>query len=249
MYGRVKVYGYLTFGIFVAMAPLRSAEQPDLDPDALSVLKATVGSIASAKTYSFKVLVSRDREATNNQLITYFNYDTVTVSRPDKLRIDIDGEHNDVQFFFNGSKATLFEPEHKLYVSQAAPDSIDGMLQNLEKRGVSFPMSDLLASNPYDALVKGLQTAYVIGRVNIDQKTFTHLVFTEPSADWQLWVEPGDKPVPRALVIIYKKVPGSPRITMDFKDWNLNAEAPADMFEFAKPNDAHEIQFLPTKGK
>ena len=191
--------------------------------------------------------MARDRLATNDQLITYFNVDTVTVSRPNKLRIDVDGEHNHVDLFFDGKQATLFNPEHKLYVSQAAPGTIDSMLTALEKRGVSFPISDLFASDPYDSLVKGLQTAYVIGRVDINQKTFIHLVFTEPSTDWQLWVVPGDKPVPRALSIIYKKEPGSPRITMDFSDWNLNAQPSPDTFEFVKPSDAHQIQFLPQK--
>ncbi len=160
----------------------------------------------------------------------------------------MDGEHHDVQFYFDGKNTTLYEPEGKLYASQPAPSTIDGMLQAIEKRGISLPMSDLLQSDPYDSLVKGLQTAYVIGRVNINKKTFVHLVFTEASADWQLWVEPGDKPVPRAMTIIYKTQPGSPRVTMDFSDWNLNAEAPSETFDFAKPDDAHQIQFFPSKG-
>ena len=73
-------------------------------------------------------------------------------------------------------------------------------------------------------------------------------MFTEPSADWQLWVAPGDKPVPRVMTIIYKTQPGSPRSTMDFSDWNLNAQPDPAMFHFVKSDDAHEIQFLRMKG-
>jgi hypothetical protein len=222
------------------------AVQPDLDPNALAILKQTSQSVTDAKGFSFHVRVSRDRQATNNQLITYFNDEVVTVLRPNKVRIDIDGEHHDVQFLFDGSKATLFDPETKLYVSRPAPANIDEMLKTLEKRGVSFPISDFLQSNPYDSLVGGLQTAYVVGRVNVRNKTFIHLVFTEPSADWQLWVEPGERPVPRAVVIIYKSVPGVPRVALDFTDWNLNAQPQAQTFNFVKPKDAHEVQFLPS---
>jgi hypothetical protein len=224
------------------------ATQPDLDPQALAILKNTAGSLAGAKAFSVHVRVSRDRLATNDQLITYFNEDVVTISRPNKVRIDINGEHHDVQFYFDGSKAVLFNPEEKLYVSHLAPGTIDEMLTALDKRGLDFPMSNLLESDPYDSLVKGLQTAYVVGRVNINNKTFIHLVFTAPSADWQLWVEPGDKPVPRGLVIIYKTEPGTPRITMDFTDWNLDAQPEAQVFEFVKPEDAHQIDFFPSKG-
>jgi hypothetical protein len=203
--------------------------------------------VTAAKAFSVHVRTSRDRQATNNQLVTYFSEEVVTVSRPDKVRIDRDGEHQDTEFYFDGSKATLFDPESKLYVSQSAPNTIDGMLQVLEKKRVSFPISDLLQSDPYDSLVKGLQSAYVIGRVNIHNKTFIHLVFTDASSDWQLWVEPGDKPLARAMQVIYKLEPGSPRVTMDLTDWNLNAQPEAAMFTFVKPTDAHEIQFFPSK--
>jgi hypothetical protein len=113
----------------------RAAEPPDLDPDALSILKATVASITGAKTLSFRVRIARDRQATNNQLVTYFNDDVVTISRPDKLRIDVDGEHNDVQFLYDGKQAVILEPEHKFYVSQPAPSTIDAVIDSLEKQG------------------------------------------------------------------------------------------------------------------
>jgi hypothetical protein len=70
-----------------------SEEQPDLDPEALSILKATVGSLTGAKAFSFRARASRRRQATNNQIVTYFNEDVGTVSRPDEVRIDVDGEH------------------------------------------------------------------------------------------------------------------------------------------------------------
>jgi hypothetical protein len=245
-----QAFHYLFIGLAAALsATVCPAAQPDLDPEALTILKATVGSITGANAFSFRVRVHRDRQATNNQLVTYFNDEVVTVSRPNKVRIDVDGEHHDVQFFFDGKTATLFQPELKLYASHNAPSTIDGMLQVLDKTGVSFPINDLLRSKPYDSLVNGLQSAYVVGRVNIGKKTFVHLVFTEAEADWQLWVEPGDKPVPRGIVIIYKTEPGSPRVGMDFSDWNLNAQAEPAMFEFVKPDDAHEIQFLPVKAE
>jgi hypothetical protein len=232
-----------------ATAPvIGSSAQPDLDPAALDLLKSTLASITGSKAFSFKARIARDRLATNNQIVTYYNDDVITVSRPDKVRIDIDGEHDDVQFFFDAGKATIFDPEKKLYVSHSAPNTIDGMLQTLEKLGVSFPMSDLLQSNPYESLSSGLQTAYVLGRVDIANKTFIHLLFTEAAADWQLWVTPGEKPLPRGLTIVYKSQPGSPRITMDLTDWNLDAQPQQSFFEFVKPDDAHEIQFLPKGG-
>jgi hypothetical protein len=60
------------------------------------------------------------------------------VSRPNKLRIDVDGEHNDVRFVYDGKTATLFNPEHKLYVGRPASSTIDGMLDAIEKQGFLY---------------------------------------------------------------------------------------------------------------
>jgi hypothetical protein len=237
----------LAFSLALAQ-PTFAATQTDLDPGALEILKAATGSVSGASAFSVRVRVARDRLATNNQILTYFNDQKVTVMRPDKMRVDIDGEHHDVQFYFDGKQATLFDPENKLYATQSATvKGIGGMLSSLEKRGVSLPMANLLREDAYEAAADGLLTAYIVGRVKMYGKTFIHLAFTEAGADWQMWIEPGDKPLPRRVEIVYK-VDGSPRIAMDFLDWNLNATPTSDLFEFSKPEGAQEIQFLQEKG-
>jgi hypothetical protein len=35
-----------------------------------------------------------------------------------------------------------------------------------------------------------------------------------------------------------------PRVMMEFSDWNLNPQIPADTFSFKKPADAKQIDFL-----
>ena len=178
-----------------------SADQPktDVDPLALEALKAATDAIRTASTFSFRARVAKERLATNDQKITYFQDISVVVSKPSKMRADIDGEHHDVQFLFDGSEGTLFEPEKKLYATFPAPKNLDLLVDALDKRDIHLPIANFLESDPYKSLSDGLKTGYVIGRVNISGKTFNHLAFTEDGADWQLWVEPVDKPVPRRL--------------------------------------------------
>jgi hypothetical protein len=207
------------FTIAVGIAvPLSNAAATDIDPQALDVLKASIDLVAKAPSFSFRVKVARDRLASNNQILTYFNDDTVTVTRPDKIRMDVDGEHHDVDFYFDGSHATMIEPSTNLYVSLPAPKSIDAMLDDLEKRGVYVPLASVLTSDPYRELSDGLQTAYVIGRVDMYKKEFVQLAFTQDNADWQVWIENSKEPLLRRADIVYKKQPGSPRVTLEFYD-------------------------------
>ena len=221
------------------------ADQPktDVDPLALEVLKAATDSIRAANTFSFRARISKERLATNYQKITYFQDLRVVVSKPNKMRADIDGQHHDVQFLFDGSEGTLFEPEKKLYATFPAPKNLDLLVDALDKRGTHLPIANFLESDPYKSLSDGLKAGYVIGRVNISGKTFNHLAFTEDGADWQLWVEPADKPVPRRLEVIYKKQQGAPRVTVDFMDWNLAADPAGVQFTFTKPDGANKIDF------
>jgi hypothetical protein len=236
------------FWLALAGAAPQSVAQTDLDPSALSLLKSSCQTISSSKAFSFRAIVAKDRLASNGQLVTYFTIDKFLVARPNKLRVDIDGEHHELQFLFDGAEATLFNPEEKLYgQKKTAARSIDDLLAALNSIGITFPTDDVLRTNPYDSLVKNLKTAYVVGRVNLAGHEAIHLVFTETAADWQIWITPGEHPLPRYLSVQYHSQ-GSPRVTVDFSDWNFSPNAADSQFTFQKPSDGHQIKFeQPTK--
>ena len=220
----------------------------NLDPEALAVLKATADSVGNAQSFSFRARIYRDRMGTKNEIVTFFSDNTVTVSRPDKVRIDISGEGHDLQFFFDGSQVTVFEPANNLYASEPAAPTIDGTVASLRKSGITFPVSELLQNNAYASLVDALQKASVVSRQSVNGRSLVHLAFTEPTADWQLWIEDGDTPVPSRVEIIYKKKPGTPRIAVDFSDWNLHAQPSPETFQFVKSGGAQQTDLLPATG-
>ena len=220
----------------------------DLDPEALAVLKATADSVGNAQSFSFRARVHRDRMSAKNEIVTFFSDNTVTVSRPDKVRMDISGEGQDLQFFFDGTQVTIFEPGSNLYASEPAPPTIDGTVASLRKRGITFPVSELLQSNAYASLVDALQKASVVSRQSIYGRSLVHLAFTEASADWQLWIEDGEAPVPSRVEIIYKKKPGMSRVVVDFSEWNLHAQPRPETFQFVKSGGAQQTDLLPATG-
>ena len=80
-----------------------------------------------------------------------------------------------------------------------------------------LPGADLLLSNSYDALVAGVKEAKHIGRGVIDGRECEHLAFRNFDTDWQLWVEVGEKPIPRKLVITSKTLNSAPQYTLRVK--------------------------------
>lgn len=243
------------FGFSLALAGQQSTKKAtqatakDIDPLALQVLKAATDPIRDAKDYSFRALVSREHPGSDGQIITLFNLSDVTVERPDKIHVDFKGHGKDVNLFCNGGQCTLYTPSEKLYTSVTAPNTIDGMLDALQKKDVFIPTQNFLESDPYKSLTDDLTTGYVVGRVMLFDQEVHQLAFTEPGAEWQLWVVGGDHPTVRRLQVIDKTKPDHPRIVVDFLDWNLDAKPAPDLFTFNKPADAKEIQVLKESAK
>jgi len=204
----------------------------DVDPLALQVLKAATDRIHNAKAYSFTAVVSREDLGTNGQVITRFSASQFTVQQPNKLHVDFRGRGQRVQLLYNNGQATLYSPESRLYNSVAGAATIDQVLQNLAKKDIFLPTSNFLESDPYQSLTRDLVQAYVIGRVEVAGETVHQLAFVEPHADWQLWVTGGPEPTIRRLEVINKDISYRPHITVDFGNWNFNANPDPALFNF-----------------
>jgi hypothetical protein len=87
----------------------------------------------------------------------------------------------------------------------------------------------------------------VITAQRIDGVECEHLAFrnadtdTDTDTDWQLWVEVGDKPVPRQMVITSKTLNSAPQYTLRVKGWRTGVEPAPDAFAFTPPAGAQEL--------
>jgi hypothetical protein len=119
---------YIFLGVIMFAVPMaaqtkaaKAESGTDIDPEALKVLKSSTDVIKNAKAFSFRSRTAKDRLASDGQILTYFQESRATLARPDKLRVDITGEHHTVEFFFNPGEATLFDPKQLFYSSLPAP--------------------------------------------------------------------------------------------------------------------------------
>jgi hypothetical protein len=107
--------------------------------------------------------------------------------------------------------------------------------------GVAMPGADLLVSRAYDVLVADVMEAKHIGRGVINGVECEHLAFRNLDTDWQLWVEVGQRPFPRKLVITSKTVNNAPQYTIRIKSWKTDFEPPREAFVFRPPAGAQKL--------
>lgn len=223
----------------LAIAPAGAQAQ---ESDAKAVLKAMSDYVSSQKT--IELTFDSDIEVITPQLekIQFTNSGEVLLSRPDKLRAHRLGGHADVAMVFDGKAVSIYGKHINGYAQFEAPGSVDQLFEALRAgHGVALPGADLLLSNSYDVLVAGVQEAKHIGRGVIDGRQCEHLAFRNFDTDWQLWVEAGEKPIPRKLVITSKTINNAPQYTLRVKDWKTDVKPAPDAFAFTPPAGAEKL--------
>jgi hypothetical protein len=210
--------------------------------DAKSILKAMSDYVSSQKT--IELTFDSDIEVITPQLekIQFTNSGEALLSRPDKLRAHRVGGYADVALYFDGKTVSVFGKHINGYAQFEAPGSVDQLIAALRAgHGVALPGADLLLSNSYDVLVAGVEEAKHIGRGVIDGRECEHLAFRNFDTDWQLWVEVGEKPIPRKLVITSKTLNNAPQYTLRVKDFKTGVKPAPDAFAFVPPAGTEKL--------
>ncbi|MGJ5047233.1 DUF2092 domain-containing protein [Bradyrhizobium oligotrophicum] len=210
--------------------------------DAAQILKSMANYLGSQKTLSASF--DSDIEVITPELekIQFASSGQLKLSRPDKLRVTRTGGYADVELVYDGQTISIYGRNAKSYVQANAPGGVDQMIDAIQERsGVGLPGTDLLLSDAYDVLMANVAVSQHIGQGVIDGVECEHLAFRTADTDWQIWVESGDKPVPRKYVITSKTVAGAPQYTLRLKDWKTDAFADADTFVFKPPVGATKV--------
>ena len=62
-----------------------------------------------------------------------------------------------------------------------------------------------------------------------------HLALDKENVLYQLWVEAGNKPLLRKIVVTQKKLPSAPQWTAFLSDWNFSPQLADNLFTFSPP--------------
>jgi hypothetical protein len=221
------------------------AQPAGIDPQAEKLLRRMSDYLASRQQFTAKAESTLEVVLTSGQKIQFDSPATLVVSRPNKLRADRKGDILNQEFFYDGKNLTLFNPKENLYATAAAPPTIDAMLDFArEKLDVIAPGADFLYKNAADKLLKEASSGFVVGPSVVAGVKSTHLAFRGAEVDWQIWIEDGDKPLPRKFILTSTKVTGEPQFTVLMRSWDVAPKFTDKEFTFVPPKGAKKIEFL-----
>lgn len=226
------------------------------DPEALAELKRATDFLTALPRFHIKGSAVYDVIQEDGRRLQFEKHGDIYLQRPDRVFADIyldDGRHR--QFRYDGKSLGFAELSRKLHTRVKAPPTIDGMLDMLEKLiNDPMPLADLLYSDLGPLEARAFE-ADIVGDSLVNGRSCLHLAFRGETVDWQIWVEQGDKPFIRKLVISYREAPGTPQYVALIDLWETPADKFSDgMFTFAAPDGSQWIDVLvsmprPTTGE
>ena len=217
-------------------------------PDPKEVLRQSCDFLKNLPQFSFKAEVTNDRVYLGGKKLQFGQEVKAAFRRPDKLRIDGEGDLESKLLIFDGKTLTLYDKAKNHYASIEVAGDIDAALDKAYKDyGLKVGLADLGSTQLCNHAGKGLINALYVGLNKVQGVPCHHLAFDRKDIHYQIWIEAGDKPVVRKIVITQKMLPGSPQWTAYLSDWNLAPSLADDLFTFTPPAGAQKIEFMPVK--
>ncbi len=227
-----------------AGAVAQDQEEPSrIEERAAEVLKKASALLAGSNRFAFEAEETYDEILDAAIRVQLSNVRGIAVSRPNHAATNVDGDTMSRSAWYDGKTLTLLDKQQNAYSTVDAPASLDETLDFvMEKYGVVLPLADVLYSDPYDALASDASFGAYLGLHQVGGVACHHLAFANESLDWQIWIDAGEKPLLRKLVITYKDEPGEPQYIARFFKWNLQAELPESLFQFEPPEGAEKME-------
>jgi hypothetical protein len=227
--------------------PASSPAEPKIDPQAMDALNKMGSYLRSLTSFAIQSKTTTEDVLDNDQKVQIGGTMDYKVRKPNAFIITMSTDRKVRQFYYDGKTFTIYAPRMNFYSTVDAPPTILELFKRAyDKYGIEFPLEDLFHWGAADNRFDDMTSAAVVGYAKIDGQDTDQFAFREGDADWQVWIQRGDKPLPLKLVIVKTSDETMPEYTAVLH-WNPSATFPDDTFTFKPPANAKPIVLQPVK--
>jgi hypothetical protein len=160
------------------------------------------------------------------------------------MRVEIANDRQPRTLYYDGKAFTLWAPRLKYFATIKAPSTIIELVEELdEKYDIDVPFVDLFRWGTPSANLAAITSGTDVGPAVVDGVTCEQYAFRQEGLDWQVWIQAGEFPLPRKLVLTTLDDEARPQHASTYT-WNLAPSFSASAFAFVPPSDAKKITFV-----
>ena len=241
--------GWLTASlcaVFVLTGAPVGAQSPAASPpDARGLLLKMATLLGTTERLRVTVHASYDAAQDSGQKIEWNEMRTLTLQRPDRLRLEAEKSNGARSLVvFDGKQISAFDEAGRVYAQTPQPGGLDKTLVYLVRDlDIRLPLAVFFVSRLATELERRVKSVAYIEKTGILGGPAHHLVGRTDSVNFQVWIADGDQPLPQRIVLTYPVATGQPQFRAQFSAWNLAPERADALFTFTPPADTSRIPF------
>ncbi len=219
------------------------APAEDVDPEAL--LSQMSAEIAALDAFVLQGDAYADARLEAGHIIEHSSQVTLSLRRnPAAIRVTNRTAEARKEVVFNDGALSAFTSDGNYYARTEIQSSVETFFEYaVERAGVEVPLLDFISANVADHMLEDADEVRYLEKSLIRDKVYHHIGIRSAEIDVQVWVAAEGPPLPGKLSITSKWEGGAPRFVAFFR-WDTAPDFSDDLFDFAPPDDAVEIDFL-----
>jgi hypothetical protein len=213
----------------------------NIDPDAIDAVKKMAAYLHTLKSYQIIDDVTQDDVLDDGLIVQSNSKVDYLLARPNRMRVEVTSDEKHRLYLYDGKNFTVWARIVNYYATVPAPPTIGELFEDVtDKYDIELPLYDLYNWGNKDEDINKIKTAIDIGPSAVNGVTCEHYAFHQEGVDWQLWIQLGEFPLPRKLVITTLTDDARPQHS-DTLTWNLAPSFNDGAFAFDPPQDAKRI--------
>jgi hypothetical protein len=234
----------LSFSMSLAAQSGSAQKKADIDPNSMVALDKMGTYLRTLKAFQVKAVETTDEVLDNGQTVQSDRVIDLLAVRPNRLFAEIKSDDMHRFYLYDGQNFTMFAELVNYYATVPAPPTISELIDKVsEKYGIDMPLVDLFMwGAPQSTSAQAITSAIDIGPSSVEDITCEQYAFRQQGLDWQIWIQQGQYPLPRKLVLTTLADDARPRFSQVLT-WNLAPSFNDAAFTFDPPKDAQKITF------
>lgn len=219
-----------------------------IDPAAVAAINRMGDYLRTLKTFSIHADTTTDEVLQSGPKLQFGGTIDLTYRDPDGVHVvSRRDDRDESRFFYNGKLLTVWVEAKKAYAGLVAPATIGSTLDLVtEKYDVNFPLGGVVLMAARGDLLKDVKAGVMIGTGRVAGVDCDHLGFHQDGVDWQIWIEKGERPLPRKILITTLSQISQPQHS-EILTWDLSPKIDPAMFTFVPPEGANRIAIAEKK--
>lgn len=251
---RRKIAVITLAGLWIATgAALRAAAddaaEPAVEPRALETLQRATRFLESQPRFRYVSEIAYDAVQADGEKIEFGMRRRGALQRPSHARVDdVTREGRTGSILLDGARIGVVLVQEKAYAVADKAGTLEQQIDfTQDELDNPIAMAELFRGDLTQELTGLLISGRSVGPETLDGVKVEHLALELESVDLQLWIDAGEKPLIRRVVVTYVEEEGEPQLRAQYLEWDLAPAFAADEFAFAPPQGFEKIPFAPRR--